>query len=121
MQNIRDQNEILGNKQSNSEIICYQQYDLDDCEQAINYTVVTYPNLNPKKISIVGFGYGASVALELAVNQKGGMPTILINPISDIGAMSSSVDLREWSYHVMGVNYSMASVPNEILTKAWEK
>ena len=109
------------NSQSNSEINFCQQYDLDDCEQAINYTVVTYPNLNPKKISIVGFGYGASIALELAVNQKGGMPIVLINPISDIGAMSSSVDLREWSFHVMGVNYSMASVPSEILTKAWEK
>ena len=40
---------------------------------------------------------------------------------SDIGAMSSSVDLSEWPYHILGVNYTMASVPDEILTTAWEK
>ena len=69
-------------------------------------------------MALIGFEYGATVAFQLSLNENGAMPTILINPISDIGAMSSSIDLREWPYHVMGVNYSIASVPNEILSKA---
>ena len=54
---IRDQNDLQDNTQSNSEIICCQQYDLDDCEQAINYTVATHPNLNPK-VRIMSFRLG---------------------------------------------------------------
>ena len=46
---------------------------------------------------------------------------IFFSFFSDIGAMSSSVDLSEWPYHILGVNYTMASVPDEILTTAWEK
>ena len=65
-------------------------------------------------------GYGAIVALQLSLNHHH-YPTVLINPISDIGAMSSSVDLSEWPYHVLGFNYTIASVPEDILTPAWEK
>ena len=102
-------------------IMCDDESDVDDCAYAINHTLASHPQLHPEKIALMGYGYAATVALKLSARDARVIPTVLINPISDIGAMASSVDLSEWPYHVMGVNYSMASVPSDILTAAWAK
>lgn len=100
----------------------FLQFDVNDVEQAINYTIKQNSQIDESRIGLFGHGYGATVAVQLSLNRKSRFNvTVLVNPIADIGAMSSSVDLAEWPYHVMGVNYSSASVPTEILSSAWEK
>ena len=51
---------------------------------AINYTLDTFTDVNPEEIAVIASGYGAIVALQLSVNHHH-YPTILLNPISDIG------------------------------------
>lgn len=98
------------------------QYDASDVHQAINYTLTTHSEIDSSKIALVGHGYGATLAMQISLMQKENSKNvaILANPIADIGAMSSSLDTPEWPYHVMGVNYTTASVPTDILTEAWE-
>ena len=95
-------------------------YDVNDCHSAINHTLQLYPKLDRNRIALFGEGFAATIALQLALMDELYGVTVLKNPIADIGAMSSSQDIAEWSYHVMGFNYSTASVPTDILASAWD-
>ena len=99
-------------------ISIFLQNDVNDCHFAINFTLNAHPELDLHRIVLMGHGFGATLAVHLGLKYGYGH-TILINPISDLGAMSSSLDLAEWPYHVMGVNYSSSSVPTDILTSTW--
>ena len=95
------------------------QKDVNDCHFAINYTIHAHPELDGGKIALMGEGYGATIALHLGLRNDY-RQSILINPITDLGAMASSPDTAEWPYHIMGINYTTSSVPNDILTSAWD-
>ena len=79
-----------------------------------------HPQLSSDHIAIVGNGYGAIVATHLNLLEHYKV-AVLVNPITDLGAMSSSQDLAEWPYHIQGFNYTSASVPTDILVPSWEK
>ena len=94
------------------------QYGVNDCEQAINHTLEENPDIDKKQIGLIGQGYGATIASTLQLKQEYNV-SVLINPIADIGAMSSSPDLPEWPYYILGFNYTQGNVPTEILASSW--
>ena len=96
------------------------QYDVNDVEKAINYTLTDNSDIDVKHISLIGLGYGATIASSLMLKQEYNV-SILINPITDIAAMASSPDLPEWPYYIMGYNYSQGDVPTEILGSSWDR
>ena len=95
------------------------QSDVNDCHFAINHTLNVHPELDSKRIGLIGAGYGATIAIHLSLKHEEYKQNLLVNPITDIGAMSSSTDLAEWPYHILGINYTSASVPTDILTSSW--
>ena len=78
--------------------------------------------LDPNKIAVMGKGHGAVIASHLTrLYPDKYKVAIYSNPIADIGAMSSSPDIPEWPYHVMGINYTSTTVPTQILGASWER
>ena len=68
------------------------QNEVDDCIQAINYTLEAYPLIDKTKIALVGNGFGATVALNLNLMQNE-IPyvNILSNPIGKSNMIILSV------------------------------
>ena len=79
------------------------------------------PDIDKNSIGLIGQGYGATIAATLQLKLEFNV-SVLINPIADIGAMSSSPDLPEWPYYIMGFNYTQGNVPtDEILASSWNR
>ena len=46
---------------------------------------------------------------------------VLTNPLVDLAALSSNSDVPDLAWQLLGLNYTVKSLPSDVVNVAWEK
>lgn len=104
---------ILGNVAKN---------ELDDVHLAINRTLQQKNELDNKRVVLVGHGFGGFVASYLNMRYPDLYSVlVLTNPLVDLAALSSNSDVPDLAWQLLGFNYTVKSLPADVVNVAWEK
>lgn len=104
---------ILGNVAKN---------ELDDVHLAINRTLLQRNELDNKRVVLLGQGFGGYIASYLNMRFPD-LYSILVltNPLTDLAAFSTNSDVPDLAWQLLGLNYTVKSLPVDIGDLAWQK